>query len=164
MFCLHLARIAGERETEAMEAAGSETVLDTYTGAGPELPRRVEVFTGLVGRRRSWSLEQKLAIVAEAETSDNLSELARRHDIRTSQLYTWRRELRYALRATRSAQADPPEPLFVPVVAEVAGLTTQGSTVGVAVEVEMSIGVVRISQGADIAMVQAVIDALKAAR
>jgi transposase len=112
----------GGRETGRWEPPDKRTVLDTYTGAGPELPRRVEVFTGLVGRLRSWSLKQKLAIVAEAESSDTLSELARRHDIRSSQLYTWCRELRYALRATQSAQSDPPEPLFVPIVAEAVGL------------------------------------------
>ncbi|WP_407073393.1 transposase [Sphingomonas sp. LaA6.9] len=69
----------------------------------------------MAGRRRSWSLEQKPAIVAEAQHCDNLTALARRHDIRTSQLYTWRRELRYALEAQRVlTQA---KPMFVPVVA-----------------------------------------------
>ncbi|MEO6215096.1 MAG: transposase [Sphingomonas sp.] len=57
----------------------------------------------MAGRRRSWSLEQKLAIVSEASGCDNLTELARRHDIRISQLYTWRRELRYAVAASAGA-------------------------------------------------------------
>lgn len=91
------------------------TGLDTHTGVGPEPVRRLEVFSGMVGRRRSWSLEQKLAIVAEAQHCDNLTALARRHDIRTSQLYTWRRELRYAMEAQRGPM--DAEPMFVPVVA-----------------------------------------------
>ena len=56
--------------------------------------RSFEVFTG-VGRRRSFSTEEKLALVARRADCDNISELARRHDLRPSQLFTWRRELRY---------------------------------------------------------------------
>jgi transposase len=139
------------------------TTLDTRTGVNRDASGRVEVYTGTVGRRRSWSLEQKLAIVAESEKADNLSELARRHDIRTSQLYTWRRELRYALQATRPAQSSVQEPMFVPVI-EAGAEMGRGSTNGIAIEVEMSAGVVRISPNADIALVQAVIDALTAVR
>jgi transposase len=138
--------------------------LDTRTGAGLEPSRRVEVFTGTAGRRRSWSFEQKLAIVVEAEKSDNLSELARRHDIRTSQLYTWRRELRYALHAKRPGLAVEQDPMFVPIVEDTDGLATREPINGIAIEVEMSAGVLRISRSADIALVQAVIDALRAAR
>jgi transposase len=138
--------------------------LDTRTGASLEPSRRAEVFTGTVGRRRSWSFEQKLAIVVEAEKSDNLSELARRHDIRTSQLYTWRRELRYALHAKGPALAIEQEPMFVPIVEDTDGLATRAPINGMAIEVEMSAGVLRISQNADIALVQAVIDALRAVR
>lgn len=93
------------------------SALDTRTGVGPEPVRRVELLTGMAGRRRSWSLEQKLAIVSEAQGCDNLTELARRHDIRTSQLYTWRRELRYALEAAGTKNTII-EPHFVPVVAD----------------------------------------------
>lgn len=146
-----------------MEDIALGTALDICTGAGPERARRVEVFTGVAGRRRSWSFDQKLAIVAEAEGCDNLCALARRHDIRTSQLYTWRRELRYAVQANRSPQAAPVEPTFVPIVAEAAGMATRGSD-GIAVEVEMGAGVIRISRRADIAMVAAVIKALKSAQ
>ena len=79
-------------------------------GASPEPVRRFEVFTG-EGRRRRWSLEEKLAIVDEMGAVDNVSDLARRHGLRASQLFTWRRELRYA------AEAAAP-PAFVPAVIE----------------------------------------------
>src|SRR5258708_40283087 len=83
--------------------------------------RRFEVFTG-EGRRRKWALADKMALVAEMATTDNISALARRHGLRPSQLFTWRRELRYAAEAT----APPP---FVPAVLQ---------TGPVAVAVELS--------------------------
>jgi transposase len=72
--------------------------------------RRFEVFTG-EGRRRKWGLSDKMALVAEMAATDNISELARRHGLRPSQLFTWRRELRSA------AEASAP-PSFVPAVVE----------------------------------------------
>ena len=55
--------------------------------------RRIAVFTG-PERRRRWSLEQKRAIVAES-FRDGVSPaaVARRHDLNTAQLHTWRRQL-----------------------------------------------------------------------
>ena len=45
-------------------------------------------------RRRSWSVEQKLEIVAESlEPGMSPIAVARRHGIGTGQLYTWRRQL-----------------------------------------------------------------------
>lgn len=80
-----------------MEHEALKIALDTRTGVSPQLVGRSELLGPMAGSRRSWSLEQKLAIVAEAQHCDNLTELGRRYDIRTSQLYTWRRELWYAL-------------------------------------------------------------------
>lgn len=114
----------------------------------------------MAGRRRFWSLEQKLAIVAEAERCDNLTALARRHDIRTSLLYTWRREFRYAREAVRSADRSP-EPSFVPAVVSEGGSAAQGVK-DVSIEVEMGGAVVRISPTAAVRVVTAVIAALKA--
>ena len=57
-------------------------------------PRRIEVITG-PDRRRRWSPAQKRAIVAESHRSDTTpSAVARRHDLNTGQLYTWRRQLK----------------------------------------------------------------------
>lgn len=139
-----------------MDEGMHATALDTRTGVGPEPPRRVEVLSGAAGRRRSWSLEQKLAIVAEAEDCDNLTALARRHDIRTSQLYTWRRELRYAMAARRAGRE--PGPTFVPVVADSA------MREDVAIEVEVEGGVARIGRTASADLAAAVVRALRIAR
>lgn len=58
----------------------------------------------MAGRRRIWTLEQKLAIVEEMARRGNIAAFARQHDIRTSLLYTWRRELRYALEAGQASK------------------------------------------------------------
>jgi transposase len=48
-------------------------------------------------RRRVWSGEDKLRILAEAETQGvGLAAVARRHDLHPQQLYTWRRLFRQA--------------------------------------------------------------------
>lgn len=145
-----------------MDEFAPTTALDTHTGAAREPVRRVELLSGMAGRRRSWSLEQKLAIVAEAEGCENMTELARRHDIRTSQLYTWRRELRYAMQAARSGQGSS-EPLFVPVVADSSGRAAQGLN-DVAIEIEIEGTVARISRSAGPDLAAAVVQALKARR
>lgn len=77
------------------------------TGSGP----RAEVLTG-PERRRRWSVDQKLAIVAEFERSGSSGAVvARRYGISTGLLYTWRRQA-HGLRArTRSLVAG-----FMPVV------------------------------------------------
>jgi transposase len=54
---------------------------------------RVEVITR-GERRRAWTLEQKREIVAESLGPElTATEVARKHGIRTGQLYTWRQQL-----------------------------------------------------------------------
>ena len=86
-------------------------------GASPKPFRRFEVFTG-TGRRRSFSIEEKLALVSRMAGCDNISELARLHDLRPSQLFTWRRELRYVAESAPRAAKALPEPMFVPALIE----------------------------------------------
>jgi transposase len=55
---------------------------------------RVEVLSG-AERRRRWSLEEKMRIVAEAAApGSSVSEVARRHDISRQNIYQWRCELK----------------------------------------------------------------------
>lgn len=143
-----------------MEDVTPMSALDTRTGVGPEPVRRVELLSGMTGRRRFWSLEQKLAIVSEAERCANLTELARRHDIRTSQLYTWRRELRYAVEAAGGANTSR-EPRFVPVVADRSESPRRDA---MAIEVEVDGAVVRISRAAEARQITAVVQALRSTR
>jgi transposase len=53
---------------------------------------RMEILTG-VERRRDWSDEEKLSILQEAAEPDaKIADVARRHDIKPQQIYTWRRK------------------------------------------------------------------------
>jgi transposase len=139
-------------------------------GASLEPVRRFEVFTG-EGRRRKWGLADKMALVVDMAAADNISELARRHGLRPSQLFTWRRELRYAAEAT----APPP---FVPAIVAPVSVAVSESfpsqakrhgprrSRGTAAAVELDIdGVsVKIARGADAQVIAAVIEALKTPR
>jgi transposase len=66
----------------------------------------------VAGTRRSWTPEQKRAILAEAKNpATTVSAIARRHGLTPSLLFRWRRE---ALDAERAA-ALPQQPAFVPL-------------------------------------------------
>jgi len=87
---------------------------------------RMEILTG-VERRRDWSDDEKLSILQEAADPDaRIADVARRHDIKPQQIYTWRRKfavdqaepvsfLPVALIATGTNQeAEQPAPLDKP--------------------------------------------------
>jgi transposase len=136
-----------------MDDASLTTALDTDTGVALKPFRRIEVLGGMAGRRRVWTLEQKLALVAEMERCDNVAAFAREREISTALLYTWRRELRYAVEAAKLPPRN--EPMFVPVVGETSSLVSHG------VEVEIGGAVVRIGQAARTDLVVAIIQALQ---
>jgi transposase len=68
----------------------------------------MEIITG-VGRRRSWSSEEKVRLVGEA-AERGVAEVARRHEVCRSLLYRWRRQMRGGELAAVTAAAG-----FVPV-------------------------------------------------
>jgi transposase len=124
----------------------------------PEPVRRIEVFTG-AGRRRSWSPEEKAAIIAESYVEgETVCSVARRHGLTPQQLFTWRR----LARGTRTAAT----PAFVPAVAEAPAETAdprrRRSSAAASIELEIDGVVVRIGPGAQASTVAAVIRALKA--
>lgn len=141
-----------------MEARTPTTGLDTSTGVGLEPVRRFEVLSGMAGRRRVWTLDQKLAIVAEMERCGNIAAFARQHDIRTSLLYTWRRELRYAVAARQTT--DRNEPLFVPVISDGPKPLSSDGTI----EVEVGGAVIRIGRTVTADLAVAVVQALQGSR
>lgn len=68
---------------------------------------RMEILTG-VERRRDWSDEEKLSILQEAADPDaRIADVARRHDIKPQQIYTWRRKF--------AAEQAEPVVSFLPV-------------------------------------------------
>src|SRR3954467_2506981 len=78
------------------------------TSANRDSFRRFEVITG-VGRRRRWTDEEKVRIVAESlDPATTSSAGARRYDPPASQLFVWRQQL--------AASRAPEAPEFVPVV------------------------------------------------
>jgi transposase len=69
----------------------------------------IEIITGKE-RRRRWSVEQKLRIVAETqERGVRVTDVAARHDVYPSLLFLWRRQVREGLLGPASS------PEFVPV-------------------------------------------------
>ena len=119
--------------------------------------RRLEVFTG-AGRRRSWTAEQKAQIVAESYAEGaTVCEVARRHALTPQQLFAWRRNAGRAdeRKTRRGAMA------FAPVV--VAAPPQRSNQATPAIEVVVGMLTVRVPVGADLATLQMVLHAVRAA-
>ena len=125
--------------------------------------RRLEVITE-TGRRRWFSKDDKARIVEETLVPGAVvSEIARRHGLTPQQVFTWRR------------QARRHDPRFVPAVvdamAPVAAAGHERKTarrkakldVG-GIEIEAEGVTIRVGRGADVAMIAAIVHALKASR
>jgi transposase len=125
--------------------------------------RRIEVFTG-AGRRRSWSGEEKAAIIAESYCAgETVCAVARRHGLTPQQLFAWRRLAR------RSGSVLPT--MFVPAVVETVQREPRAPTPprrarrrSKADGIELEIAGVEVRVGADAKprAIEAVIRALKA--
>jgi len=131
---------------------------DTELLLKSEPVRRVEVFTG-AGRRRTWTAEEKVGIVAESYADgETVSAVARRHGLTPQQLFGWRRAA-----ATGTGKLGP---AFAPVIVE--GAPSRASVVrpttgsGSAIEIVIGATSVRVLPGADVATLQAVLCAVKA--
>jgi transposase len=114
--------------------------------------QRLELFTR-AGPRRTWSDEEKAAIVAKSDgPGTSISAVARRHGLSASQLFTWRRLARQAER-----HDDRTTVRFVPAVLNVGRQEPVSIQTGSAlreqcgchgIEVEIAGATVRIAQGA----------------
>ncbi len=127
--------------------------------------RRVEVLTGS-GRRRRWSPESKAQVVAESLAPGAWpSEVARRWQICSQQVFAWRREARAGLLAlpAQGGVVVPPGPDFVPLLAEPALPPAAPVPVSPpAIEVEVAGAVVRVLPGMDAALLTSVLRAVRA--
>jgi transposase len=113
----------------------------------------------VAGTRRSWSTEEKRAILAEArESTATISAVARRHGLHTSLLFRWRRDAR---NEEEHAPPPAPRPTFIPLALPApASVPVAGAASGT-VEIEVAGGHrVRAEPGADLAMLRGVIEAL----
>ena len=118
--------------------------------------RRFEVFTG-AGRRRRWAAAEKAQIVAESFAgSESVCAVARRHGLSSTQLFAWRKAARAATAALVPVLVEaPPAALIVE-----APKRRRRRSCGGGIELEIDGAVVRVSRGAE----AAVIRALKAQR
>lgn len=91
-----------------MDKTRLKNALDTDIGVPLKPVRRIEVLARMTGRHRVWTLEQKLALVLEMERCDNVAAFAREREVSMALLYTWRRELRYAIEAAKLPPRDKP--------------------------------------------------------
>jgi len=139
---------------------------------------RVEVITG-PERRRRWSDEEKLQLVAEAcQPGNSVSQVARARGISASQLFGWRRQMlaKGVVTDTRSEPRVAPALTFAPVeIAKEQSPPDAGGKVGSArrqaatrvsgsVEIELRDGdCVRIEGCADAGLVARIISALRRA-
>ncbi len=127
--------------------------------------RRVEVLTG-PGRRRRWSAESKAQVVAESlAPGARPSEVARRWQICSQQVFAWRREARAGLLAlpAEAGVAIPSGPAFVPIHAEPTLPPAAPALVSPpAIEVEVAGAVVRVLAGMDTALLTSVLRAVRA--
>ena len=135
----------------------------TFEPKGMVGVRRLEVITG-VGGRRAWSHEDKGRIIAESFAAGaNVSAVARRYGLRPQQVYAWRRLARGGALALPAAEALG----FVPVVAaesEPAPSVTSASMPAGIVEIEIAEAVIRAAPGVDWRHLREVLRAVKAAR
>lgn len=124
--------------------------------------RRLEVITG-VGGRRSWSRQDKGRIVAESfARSANVSVVARRYGLRPQQVYAWRRLARNGALVLPAEE----EVGFVPVIAaggETVQSTAAPSRAGI-VEIEVAGTTIRTAPGVDWRFLREVLRAVKAAK
>jgi transposase len=137
----------------------------------PKVVRRIEVITGVGGRRR-FPDEEKARIIEETFAPGAVvSAIARQNGLTPQQLFTWRRQAQRRLKGKRDEA-----PLFVPAVVEkriavsrkrrkrAARLTPEADRRGGVIEIEAGGMTVRIGRGVDAKLATAVIMALKAAK
>ncbi len=129
-----------------------------------ETVQRIEVITGGGERRRRWSDDEKAEAVEESlQPGVVVSQVARRRGLTPQQLFTWRREARQKAAASEGVP-------FAPVVVEPRGtapaaLPPESKAVAVrphVIELDVNGASVWIWRDADLGMVTAIIDALKA--
>jgi transposase len=136
-----------------------ETTLEPNETVGV---RRLEVITG-VGGRRSWSRDDKARIIAESFTAGaNVSAVARRHGLLPQQVYAWRRLARsgsLALLADEKVE-------FAPIVATGGEPPSEAATPlsrPGSIEIELGGTVIRVTPGMDWRHLRDVLRAVKAA-
>jgi transposase len=122
--------------------------------------QRIEVITG-TGRRRQWPDDVKAAIVAETlQKGAVITEIARRHRVSASQIFTWRKKAR-----ERAAALTAEATSFAPVIMQYPPLQPASSgslSSPPMIEVEINGARLRIPPNASRDAIFAVIEAVGA--
>jgi|SRR5579871_326402 len=113
-------------------------------------------------RRRRWTAAEKQRIVAESLAGEaSVTEVARRHDIHPNQLHLWRRQARSGAVSGAGAEGFRFVPVRLATRAGAVAPETSGGAVS-AVEVVLRNGrLLRVPEGAALAQVVALADALE---
>ncbi|HKP65052.1 MAG TPA: transposase [Casimicrobiaceae bacterium] len=117
------------------------------------------------GRRRRWTEQEKAQMVVESFAPGAVvAEVARRHDARAQQLHTWRRDAREG-RLVLPPEFDAPQVMsFAPLVvtpALAARAARRTRSAAPMIEIEAKDIVVRVRDGADVLLVEAMVRALR---
>jgi transposase len=126
--------------------------------------RRIELLTG-PDRRRRWSAEQKARIVAETlAPGARVADVARRWQLCSQQIFTWRRQARSGVIAMSPGPAASVVPNFVPIIAEATAAPSAPAVAAMppAIEVKLAGAVVRVASGMDAATLTTVLRAVRA--
>jgi transposase len=109
--------------------------------------RRVEILTG-PGRRRRWSAEDKARIIAETLVPGaRVSEVARRWQLSSQEVFGWRRAARLAM--TIATTGGPIATGFIPIVTQAGSATPVPQAAASVIEVRLAGAVVRVASGVD---------------
>jgi transposase len=113
-------------------------------------------------RRRRWAAAEKQRIVAESLVGDvSVAEVARRHAIHPNQLHLWRRQARTGAVSGACAEGIRFVPVRLATRADAVAPEASGGTAS-SIEVVLRNGrVLRVSEGAALAQVVALADALE---
>lgn len=138
----------------------------------PQPVRRIEVITGSDGRRRRWSDEEKARIVAESFAPGAVvAEIARRYNARAQQVHGWRRDAREGRLVLPAEQRSQELVNFAPIVvappdgrspARPAVRPRPSLRAAPMIEIEAKGVVVRVRDGADVLLVEAMLRVLRA--
>jgi len=125
--------------------------------------RRIEVLTG-PSRRLRWSADDKAGIIAETLVPAAwVSEVARRWQVCSQQVFGWRRAARRDMRTAPATTAAPVSSCFVPVITEANPVTHVAHMAAPVIEVRLAESVVRVTSGMDdAARLTAVLRAIRA--
>ena len=139
--------------------------MDDVNDDAKEVFRRVEVLTR-PGRRRRWSAEKARIVEDSLIPGVRVLAVARRWQVCSQQVFSWRREARGSVMTALCLGADRPTSGFLPIVAEAETspppTESTVSSCSAEIEVKLARAVVKVASGMEGAMLTEVLRAVRA--